>query len=263
MLQPKFFANARFSGLLQYASCCVILIAAWGGAATAADIRSTPHNLSGKKDDGSKLDEREICVFCHTPSISLGDAGAGQLPERSPHWQSNLPRDHSFVIYDDIGRLGLGKDSVGSQSIACLSCHDANQSFGVSNSTADHPYGIPYRGLTQLAGQTRGGARGEGDREGMAPFREARHLKALEDFRAASTAVIEERKVWWVSSSGITARRTRSDLPLYSRADEESGQAAVPFVECSSCHDPHTANTRLFLRVSNEGSKLCLTCHQK
>jgi predicted CXXCH cytochrome family protein len=36
----------------------------------------------------------------------------------------------------------------------------------------------------------------------------------------------------------------------------------VPFIECSSCHDPHTTNP-LFLRVSNEGSRLCLTCHDK
>lgn len=36
-------------------------------------------------------------------------------------------------------------------------------------------------------------------------------------------------------------------------------------VECSSCHDPHAAHgsgtTRL--RVSNQGSRLCLTCHER
>lgn len=36
-------------------------------------------------------------------------------------------------------------------------------------------------------------------------------------------------------------------------------------VECSSCHDPHAAHgsgtTRL--RMSNEGSRLCLTCHDR
>lgn len=233
-------------------------------AACGADIRSTPHNLSGNSSTEGKLDERQICVFCHTPSIDLGKAAVNQLPAHSPYWQTSLPREHAFVIYDDIGRLGLGKDSVGTQSIACLSCHDSNQAFSVGKTTADHPFGVPYRGLIQRGGLTPSGMRrGNGEKANAAPYREAEHLKALEDFRAASTATIEERAVWWVSTTGITARRTRNDLPLYSRTDEESGQSEVPFIECSSCHDPHTANAQLFLRVSNEGSKLCLTCHQK
>lgn len=235
------------------------------GGASGADIRSTPHNLSGNSDTGGKLDERQICVFCHTPSINLGETRPAQMPARAPRWQSALSLEHAYVIYDDIGRLGLGKDSVGTQSIACLSCHDANQAFSVGKTSADHPFGVPYRGVVQrggLMGSGFGTRNGNGDNS-AAPYREAEHLKALEDFRAASTATIEDRAVWWVSTTGITARRTRSDLPLYSRTDEESGQSEVPFIECSSCHDPHAANTQLFLRVSNEGSKLCLTCHQK
>lgn len=42
-------------------------------------------------------------------------------------------------------------------------------------------------------------------------------------------------------------------------------------VECASCHDPHgvpsngvgTVNNKTFMRVSNSGSGLCLTCHVK
>jgi predicted CXXCH cytochrome family protein len=61
--------------------------------------------------------------------------------------------------------------------------------------------------------------------------------------------------------SGNTARRTRSDLPLYRRTDDVSGQE-VAYIECSTCHDPHSNNSK-FLRLSNEGSRLCLTCHIK
>lgn len=32
-------------------------------------------------------------------------------------------------------------------------------------------------------------------------------------------------------------------------------------VECASCHDPHSCSNPLFLRISNERSKLCLACH--
>ncbi len=41
--------------------------------------------------------------------------------------------------------------------------------------------------------------------------------------------------------------------------------ATVPLfndkVECASCHDPHSCNTPLFLRISNDRSALCLACH--
>ena len=34
-------------------------------------------------------------------------------------------------------------------------------------------------------------------------------------------------------------------------------------VECASCHDPHTDDQPTFLRKSNAGSAVCLTCHTK
>lgn len=228
----------------------------------AADIRSTKHNLTGEKDI-TKLDERQVCSFCHTPVIAVGESVA--LPqEKMPHWQRSISPGHSFTIYDDIGRLGLGKPSVGSQSIACLSCHDAMQAFGIGKISENHPFGVPYRG-SQLgkSGSTfnvQPLLKGELDDE-QKYTRAAEHLKSLEDFHPVSQGRIENRTIWWVSSSGVSSRRTRSDLPLYSRSSEALG-SEVPHIECSSCHDPHSSN-QLFLRVSNEGSKLCLTCHDK
>lgn len=32
-------------------------------------------------------------------------------------------------------------------------------------------------------------------------------------------------------------------------------------VECASCHDPHSCENPLFLRIKNDRSVLCLTCH--
>ncbi len=32
-------------------------------------------------------------------------------------------------------------------------------------------------------------------------------------------------------------------------------------VECASCHDPHSCQNPLFLRISNDRSSLCLACH--
>lgn len=221
--------------------------------AYSADIRATPHNLTQK---GLLVEADEVCVFCHTPQLSgIPNTSRSGVPVM-PAWQPSLPDSHSYVVYDDIGRLQFGdRLAVGSQSIACLSCHDANQAFSVMSAESDHPFGIPYRGFSR--GRER--ALAESKKSDDSPSREARELKALDEFRLPSRGMVDNRVVWWVSAGGVSALRTRADLPLYAR-QFESGE--VPYVECSSCHDPHISN-KLFLRVNNEGSRLCLTCHDK
>ncbi len=60
-----------------------------------------------------------------------------------------------------------------------------------------------------------------------------------------------------VPGAGI---RTKQDIMLFTNNTAFLGQ---PTVECASCHDPHTPNNGVFLRVSNQGSGLCLSCHVK
>ncbi len=59
-----------------------------------------------------------------------------------------------------------------------------------------------------------------------------------------------------VPGAGI---RTKQDIMLFDNNPGVTG----PSVECASCHDPHTPNNGVFLRVSNQGSGLCLSCHVK
>ncbi len=231
----------------------LLLGAFFAGSSSAADIRGTPHNLTRGR---TAAPAEEVCVFCHTPQIALGPGGGRSGIAAQPAWQPSLAINHAFVMYDDIGRLQFGdRAAVGSQSIACLSCHDANQAFSVMAADSDHPFGIPYRGFSR-------GRERRPDEEVLddeTPSRPARHLKSLDEFRIPSRGMVDNRSVWWVSAGGPSALRTRLDLPLYARA---APGGEIPYVECSSCHDPHTSN-RLFLRVSNEGSRLCLTCHDK
>ena len=264
----------RLAGLLAplFYVLAMTLLAAFNRPALA-DIRETKHNLI--KSEDKSVSEKQVCVFCHTPlndpndptelpsateSASLATSGIAM----SPRWQKSIKDGFVFTIYDDIGRLGLGKPSVGSASIACLSCHDSNQAFTVGRSYQDHPFGIPYRGATKtmLGGEV---MRPKGDES--APFREALHLMNTEEFRDVSQGTVENRTVYWVSRNGVTARRSRNDLPLYGRVSNTGDPLAdfgmnVPHIECSSCHDPHT-KTQTFLRVPPEGSAVCLTCHDK
>lgn len=88
------------------------------------------------------------------------------------------------------------------------------------------------------------------------------------DFKAADSKMINDKAVWWVDTG--TTGRQKTDMQLYTRTDASgvgSGGAtltgAQPFVECASCHDPHTDQQATFLRISNAGSAVCLACHIK
>lgn len=216
------------------------------------DMRNTMHNLA-RGETMTVTDPRQICVFCHTPTdANLADAA-------KPQWQPSVPQDTTFIMFDDIGQAGTeGNQSVGSQSIACLSCHDSSQAFGISGGSLDHPFAVPYRGA--LTPEQRQIAREQARKAGRL-ISQGQLIKFSDDFRRASRGVVDNRPAWWVPRDTPTAQRGRLDIPLYVRIDQED-QSEVPFVECASCHDPHTIRP-LFLRAENNPSDLCMTCHVK
>jgi predicted CXXCH cytochrome family protein len=199
---------------------------------TLADVRTSPHNLAR---GGPAAEDDELCIFCHTPA-----APHGAVPP--PRWQLDLPETFQYAIYDDIGVGDLSAGRVGSHSVVCLSCHDASQAPNAGpvsiapGISPDHPIGVPYRGAA-------------GD---MGPFAE---------YKVASSATINGRRVWWVSRHGPEAARSRTDLPFFSTVLAGSPEP-VPLIECGTCHDPHGGN-RQFLRVPPSQGGLCFTCHAK
>jgi predicted CXXCH cytochrome family protein len=75
--------------------------------------------------------------------------------------------------------------------------------------------------------------------------------------------------VWWVKTAGSKIGRQKTDLYLFSRLDKidsipEESSLYRPYVECATCHDPHSTNST-FLRMpgGNARSQICLTCHNK
>lgn len=278
---------ARATSRKGLGTLAMALAFAVAGVATSlpaqAQIKDTKHNLGSTGTGTNKFSgTAEICVFCHTPHGADTSAAV-------PLWNRSLPAASSFTTYDSLGTSSLdGKTApVGSVSIACLSCHDgvtsmstvinqpgsggyntgvsmtgtwtgANQSggtLGVSGQISnigtdlknDHPVGIQYGG------------------GGLSVSAPTGTLKDA-DFRAASNASVNNMRVWWVDTEATpNGTRQKSDMLLYTRAATAgyTGQTeAEPFVECASCHDPHTTQTT-FLRISNDGSAVCLACHVK
>lgn len=244
-------------------TAALVAVAALTFAAGSADaaISTTKHNLSSSGTGANKTDVGQICVFCHTPHGSATGASV-------PLWNKTLPAAGTFTTYSSTNSSTIDGivETVGSVSIACLSCHDGSQAMdtvlnapgsgtawgtaptwtgastitGIANIgkdlTNDHPIGIQY------GGGDGGTYAGSGDA----------------DFNQATKSGTADQ--WWVNTTttGSTAGREKTDMILYTR--DSTGNK--PFVECASCHDPHSANPT-FLRIENTESKVCLACHNK
>lgn len=260
------------------------------GQEAVAGISTTKHNLGtgGTNTNHLSTGTTEICVFCHTPHGA--DASAAV-----PLWNRKLTGT-TYTTYNSLGTSSLdgGTAAVGSVSIACLSCHDGAQAMnvminqpgsggynaaGAANSTDvwagsgtlngdtitniganlknDHPVGIQY------AGGPSGTIPAAGS--DYSAFNDA-------DFKTAKSKAINGSTVWWVETG--TDGRQKTDMQLYTRTDQvalkpdgtnsaTTMSGAQPYVECASCHDPHTDTNATFLRVSNAASAVCLACHTK
>ncbi len=247
----------------------------------SAQISSTKHNLGTGGTGVNKFSgTAEICVFCHTPHGADTSAAV-------PLWNRTLPSPASFTTYDSLGTSSLdGKTaSVGSVSIACLSCHDGVTSMSTvinapgSGTTGDAAWQAgTWSGANQTAGKIAAGLitnigtdlrndhpvgiqYGGGGITLSAPGAATRDA----DFKPTTSSVLGSSRVWWVDTEvAPNGTRQKTDMALYTRpAGSYTGQTeSEPFVECASCHDPHTTNST-FLRVANAGSAVCLACHVK
>jgi len=233
----------------------------------SADITVTPHNLSSAGPGQTQ----EICVFCHTPH-------GGDTSASVPLWNKSLALPTAYTTYDTLGTSSNDGDiaPVGSVSIACLSCHDGTQAIdsminepGSGFDSAgfiadpgamtgdpvlgqdlrdDHPIGVQYGGGGISEGGTVGTSQG---------------TVVDVDFITPVVDNVNGTTIWWVNTTaGGTAGREKEDMQLYTRNDGPSG-LVEPFVECASCHDPHSEVNATFLRVTNDGSEVCLSCHIK
>ena len=154
-------------------------------------------------------------------------------------------------------------------SFVCLSCRDGTQGLdvtgnmpgmtsvpfagadgGISLSEA-HPVGIRYGSAVVRSDD--GSYIESPDRFGLSDD----PANPLIGFRGASSAVIDDVTVWWVETG--EPGRQRTDVHLYSRRDSQGRETA--YVECASCHDPHTENP-MFLRVADKEQSVCRTCHE-
>jgi predicted CXXCH cytochrome family protein len=289
-MQTHATTRSNAGRLLKLLAAAALALGVLGGQQALAGIADTKHNLgasNGNNTNFMSTGTTEICVFCHTPHASNTNV-------KAPLW--NKPTNGgSYQTYSTATSSTIdGSVDMSGVSLACLSCHDgtqamdtminqpgsgnynaagaqiaggqwagANQTAGkmiglanlTSDLTNDHPVGIQYCGGGVSTGSASTSAASSGNCRDP-------------DFVAPTSGTVAGTRVWWVdSAAGTTGTREKSDMILYARAPTLTGDATSgffqPFVECASCHDPHSSTNATFLRVSNAQSAVCLTCHNK
>jgi hypothetical protein len=251
---------------------------------------------SGTNMDPYRNDYQEFCVYCHTPH---GGNGSVNLPL----WNRTLKATKYTTYNElGSSSLTQEVSQPGNNSLACLSCHDGqtavdsiinmpgsgrysksqetSQDNGFLDSwdNARGPDATVHAGLTQQeclachsadAGKVLGA--GAADFTAAAIGTDLRNDHPVGVTFPATTGSDSDFKTptgaqgsalfFDVNNSG---RMDSGDIRMYATG----GKAQV---ECASCHDPHGVPSAgresdffpTFLRMSNAGSGLCLTCHNK
>jgi predicted CXXCH cytochrome family protein len=134
------------------ASCALALMAL--SSAAVASVLHTKHNFSSTNsgaavnggfsagltgpDGQHTTNTTEICVFCHTPH------GADQTAF-APIWNRAVTTA-TFIRFSNLNRWSFDSNetTVGSVSLACLSCHDGTQAVGSTINSAGSDTGDVY-----------------------------------------------------------------------------------------------------------------------
>ena len=198
-----------------------------------ADIKNSHHDFSG-----ASWSEGEICKPCHIPH------NANTEVNDSPLWNHELSTA-TYNVYTS-STLDAFPGQPSGKSKLCLSCHDGT--VAIENHSGN-------TGGTRYAG-----------------------------FGNVGTSLTDDHPISFVYDSDLATR----DGGLYDPSITMSGLGGTiaedlldkgKNLECSTCHDVHVArNTQgcsgchfvhgqttrtLSLRIDNQGSALCLTCHKK
>ncbi len=186
-----------------------------------AAITGTPHDLSGRG-----WGTTELCKFCHTPHLAQSVIGAPLWNHASTSRAYTL---YSSATFDPNGGLTIGQP--GPQSKLCLSCHDGTVAVDSYANGGILQTGTHFMTSTNTVG-------GSGSLAFDHPIAFTYNGGLATSAKHLNTPV----SVSWVDAG--------QTLPLY------AGK-----LECATCHSVHDNTYTKFMRVSNAGSAMCLTCH--
>jgi len=235
----------------------LIVLAGATAASAQATIAGGPHDFSAgsaiRNTDASI--NGQTCVFCHTPH--MGSVSV-------PLWNRN-GSTATYQVYASSTLDAAAPTSAAIQSSvsgACLSCHDGSIAIDVLTNLSGVAKAASTAFTRQATAKATYGNSGTGTGNilaGGTPFlgtdlRNDHPITIIYETARAATPI--EFNTQTITGTKITVG-TVGPLPLY------GASTATATVECASCHNPHSNVQGSFLRKSNAGSAICLTCHIK
>lgn len=199
-------------------------------------IMGTAHDLSAT-GLGHVTGSSEVCIFCHTPHRA-----AEGIRQNIPEW-NHVTTSVTFTMYASAGLKGAVDNQPLGPSLACLSCHDGTVAMGALHELpaggGQDDYGNAQGGVSRSTGMMVGQNQVGRDLSNVHPISIAYRDDLSKTLRPPSELV---------------------GVKLY------PSNVRGAKVQCSSCHDPHNfgadGSTAPFLRVTKQGSSLCLACHR-
>lgn len=219
------------------------------GIAQAQGIRGSKHDLSsdGSWFGGDPAISGQVCMYCHTPhhaNNTLSDINA-------PLWNRVIDRTKIYTTYTSSTMVGSPGNPALTVSVLCLGCHDGTH-------TTASAYGFSFDDKHEVInGQ---GLNERGEYPSCASCHSDGGMGAAKATMMLGPDLSNDHPIAVAYPTGLGSRfrtppdaqRGWSDAPLF------NGK-----VECASCHQVHNPAIPPFLRKSNAGSGLCLTCHVK
>ncbi len=250
---------------------------------------------AGATMDSFRNDYLEVCVCCHTPH------GANTTTPAAPLWNRTM-KSNTYQTYDLLGTPSLTQPVTppGINSLTCLSCHDGTTAV---DSIINMPGSGRHQASQQTAEDTAflnswNNSRGpDATVHARMSATECLSCHSPGSFVGAGATDFtvfalgtdlrndhpvgirfpspagpgtdfkdpprKELRLAYFDTNG-NSRAESNEIRMYNTGDGYE-------VECASCHDPHgvpsggpgSVFNATFLRISNTGSAVCLTCHSK
>ncbi len=190
----------------------------------------------------------QVCVFCHTPHQAASNAAA-------PLWNRTAAPGLNYLMYSSSTMSATVPGSPQGVSALCMSCHDGVTSLAVGtllNPPGDGP----------VSAQNFGGADGAiGDvYTGPGGFPDGWFANIGNQVPGGTDIDLRNDHpisiVYPTTKQGMWASPTNASLRLFGTAPNKT-------VECATCHTVHDDQNGKFLAMPNDGSQMCLACHDK
>ncbi|MBI5894448.1 MAG: cytochrome c3 family protein [Deltaproteobacteria bacterium] len=239
----------------------VIGISITMSASAFAGIANSKHDLSSNSSAAIRAESGvagadQLCVWCHTPHAAVTGQGV-------PLWNKSITVA-SFTTYPTTigGTAQVPADSIRPMSKICLTCHDGTLAINiVINAPGSGGYvatgataGGDWVGLgaTNKLNSTYGASFLDTDLSNDHPI--SILYSAISATTSANPASLRVTTEVSTITDAAWISRSKSDTKI-------SGQLVGGYIECVSCHNPHSTTNQLFLRGTTAASKICTTCH--